>query len=366
MLVCILLPSGAAAQFGGTHSQTIFNFNPASPVVFGAAPASLSADFIGLGPIVYATTSAASVCTVSSNIVTFTGAGICNLTADMAGGHLITPWGPEVYTAAPQVTASIVINPAAQAITGFNPASPVVFGAAPATLTATGGASGNPIVYATTSPASVCTVSGSTVTFTGAGTCNLTANQAGNASYSAAPQVTASITVNPRTSYSGTAPAGGNISASFLGGGPTCSFVAPQFTTSTPPNGINLPYGTFSFTTTQCNAGATLTFTLTYPQPLPAGAKYYKYGPEFGGSATPHWYVLPGAVVNGNQVTFSITDNGQGDSDPTPGVITDPGGVGVPVSDVSGVPTLSEWALVLLAGMAAALGRTQLRRRPHA
>jgi hypothetical protein len=185
---------------------------------------------------------------------------------------------------------------------------------------------------------------------------------------SAVFQVTTQAAV---TSYTAPAPSGGgSIAASFTGGGANCSLATSSYAAATStPNRVSLPYGTFSFTTTQCNAGATLTFTLTYPQPLPAGAKYYKYGPEFGGSATPHWYALPGAVVNGNQVTFSITDNGQGDSDPTPGYITDPGGVGVPVSDVSGVPTLSEWALVLLAGLMAGLAgvpRNKPGSRPSA
>jgi hypothetical protein len=72
----------------------------------------------------------------------------------------------------------------------------VVFGAAPVTLTATGGASGNPVVFATTSASSICTVSGTQLTYVGVGVCNLTANQAAGGNYSAAPQVTASVTIN--------------------------------------------------------------------------------------------------------------------------------------------------------------------------
>lgn len=123
---------------------------------------------------------------------------------------------------------------ASQAITGFSPTSPVVIGVAPATLSATGGASGNAIVYATTSAASVCTVSASTVTFTGVGTCNLTANQAGNASYDAAPQATASVVItaasqtinfaNPGTQTFGTTP---TLTATASSG------LAPSFTSST-------------------------------------------------------------------------------------------------------------------------------------
>jgi hypothetical protein len=42
-----------------------------------------------------------------------------------------------------------------------------------------------------------------------------------------------------------------------------------------------------SFTTNNCGTNSTLHFTITYPSPVPANAKYYKYGPEFGGSHPP-------------------------------------------------------------------------------
>ena len=51
-------------------------------------------------------------------------------------------------------------------------------------VAATGGDSGNAVVFGSTTP-TVCTVSGSTVTFRAAGTCTVTANQAGNADYDA-------------------------------------------------------------------------------------------------------------------------------------------------------------------------------------
>ena len=64
------------------------------------------------------------------------------------------------------------------------------------TVSATGGASGNPVIFSVDGSASaVCSVSGSVVTFIGAGTCTIDANQAGNASYSAAPQVQQSFSV---------------------------------------------------------------------------------------------------------------------------------------------------------------------------
>ena len=98
------------------------------------------------------------------------------------------------YAAATQVTQSIMVNQATQTITFTAPTSPVTYGVAPITLVATGGASGNAVVFSVVSGPG--TVSGSTLTITGVGTVVVAANQAGNANYSAATQVTQSIVVN--------------------------------------------------------------------------------------------------------------------------------------------------------------------------
>ncbi|HCG54133.1 MAG TPA: hypothetical protein DEX10_12170, partial [Betaproteobacteria bacterium] len=92
---------------------------------------------------------------------------------------------------------TLTIEPGiAQTITGFDPATPISFSTGGTfTLSATGGASGNPVTFASTSP-TICTVSGTTATIVSAGTCILTANQAGNATYSAAPQVSATVVIN--------------------------------------------------------------------------------------------------------------------------------------------------------------------------
>jgi uncharacterized protein YhjY with autotransporter beta-barrel domain len=84
----------------------------------------------------------------------------------------------------------LVVAQALQAITGFsaNPATPVFSPNGTFALVASGGASGNPVVFASTT-AQVCQVSGATVTMLAAGRCSLTADQAGDANHEAAPQV---------------------------------------------------------------------------------------------------------------------------------------------------------------------------------
>ncbi|GAB3625896.1 Serine/threonine-protein kinase PknD [Pandoraea terrae] len=82
----------------------------------------------------------------------------------------------------------------------------ISFGAAPSvvvggtgTLSATA-TSGLPVSFSTTS--STCSVSGTTVTGLAAGPCAVTANQAGNANYSAAPPATQTITISVATGLS--------------------------------------------------------------------------------------------------------------------------------------------------------------------
>lgn len=166
-------------------AQTITGFAPPASVNFGAPPVTLSAVGGGSGnAIVFATTSAATVCAVSGTAVTFNGIGTCNLTANQAAAN--------GYTAAPQVTASIVINQGPQTI-AFNP--PATVGISSGSFALSGvSSSGLPLSYVSNSPAT-CTVTGTTVRLVSAGTCSVTASQPGNANYLAAPSVTRTFVI---------------------------------------------------------------------------------------------------------------------------------------------------------------------------
>ena len=65
--------------------------------------------------------------------------------------------------------------------------------------------------------AGICTLSGSSVTFVSAGTCTINANQSGNATYQAAPQVQQSFAISAASSstqsinFTSSAPAGASI-----------------------------------------------------------------------------------------------------------------------------------------------------------
>lgn len=165
----------------------------------------------------------------------------------------------------------------------------------------------------------------------------------------------------------------GTITASFTGGGPACTFTVRQFIRvsgdpASPPMAAPaaFPDGLFDFTTSSCTPGSTITMTVTWPTALPPGTRYFKYGPT-PTNAAPHWYELP-ATISGNVTTFTITDGGLGDDDlAANGTLVDQGGPGLPATPGAPrqVPTLSEWAMILLGLAILGLGmnRSATRRR---
>lgn len=128
------------------------------------------------------------------------------------------------------------------------------------------------------------------------------------------------------------------------------------------PQGVILPHGAVSLRLTNGTPGSNATVVLTYPENLPAGVRYYKYGPTADNPAD-HWYAYPGAVISGNTITLTLTDGGAGDSDlSVNGIIDDPGGPGWTTQDVAPIPTLPQWAMVLLAGIMGMLALSKVQR----
>jgi len=185
-------PKSATASVSLTVNQvaqTITFATLASPVTYGSVSTiTLSATGGASGsPVTFTVTGPA---TLTGNTLTITGAGTVTVTANQAGSTN--------YAAATPVTQTIVVNPAAQKITFATLASPVTYGSVSTiTLSATGGASGNPVTFKVLSgPA---TVSGNTLTITGAGLITVAADQAGNTNYAAAAEVSQTVTVSKLT-----------------------------------------------------------------------------------------------------------------------------------------------------------------------
>ncbi|WP_193392740.1 fibronectin type III domain-containing protein, partial [Legionella santicrucis] len=134
--------------------------------------------------------SSVGACSISGNLVSFANTGTCIIDANQAGNS--------DYNAALQVQQIITVNKADQTITFTSTPSPNATIGGTYTVTATGGASGNPVVFSIDagSTSGACNITGNLVSFTGAGSCIVDANQAGNSNYNAATQAQQIITVN--------------------------------------------------------------------------------------------------------------------------------------------------------------------------
>ena len=130
------------------------------------------------------------------------------------------------------------------------------------------------------------------------------------------------------SSFSGSTATGTGIATASLTctGTASCAYtraawIAPPGGAGAPPvdatiAGVAFPQGLFDFGIVGSSPGFTATITLTFPQPVPVGTVYYKYGPT-AATPAPHWYQLP-AIIAGNTITFSIADGGLGDDDLPP------------------------------------------------
>ena len=130
------------------------------------------------------TSSNTSVCTVLGTTVTITGAGSCDITASQAGNS--------TTLAAADVVRTLTVNKAAQTITLPDFTAGVYQGANKVTGAS---ASSGLTVTLTSTTTTVCTVSGLEVVQVTAGTCSITASQAGDSNWLAATDVTKSFTI---------------------------------------------------------------------------------------------------------------------------------------------------------------------------
>jgi len=129
------------------------------------------------------------VCSVSGSFVTIAGAGTCTIDANQAGNAN--------YSAAAQAQQSFYVEQRSQTIVFTSkPPTDARVGGPAYTVSALGGGSANPVMFSI-APAAVsfCSITGAAVRFVAAGTCIIDANQAGNAGFSAAPQVQQAFTV---------------------------------------------------------------------------------------------------------------------------------------------------------------------------
>ena len=179
----------AAAQ---VTQQIIVSEKKSQTITFGTAP---TVSVGGTGIVSATATSklsvsfkslTATICSISGTKVSGKKSGTCTIAANQAGNS--------IYSAAAQVTQQINVKLS----------QTLKFGVAP-----TVSVGGTGIVSATATSklsvsfksltATICSISGTTVTGIAIGTCRIAANQVGNTSYSAAAQVTQSIAISSAT-----------------------------------------------------------------------------------------------------------------------------------------------------------------------
>lgn len=266
-----------------------------------------------------------SVCTVSGATVAMQGPGVCTIAANQAGDG--------DYTAAAQQTQSITIDKIAQTIafTSVVPANPQVAGTY--MVAATGGQSGNAVVLAIgAASAAVCSLSGNTVTFDTAGVCTVTANQLGNANYADAAQAQQTMTVA--------------AAASMVTITSNLSSVLPnQPVTFT----VSVAVNTIQSAALRLQAAA-----------VPTGTVEITDGATSLGTAT---LVNGSATITTTQLTtvgtHSLVASYSGDANYAAATSAEFAQV---VGQPNPVPTLSQWALMLLAAALAGLAALRLRR----
>ena len=174
---------------GASQSISAISFSPATLTVGGVTTASATANS-GL-PVSFSSTTT-TICSVNGAVVTGIAAGSCTVAANQAGNA--------TYNAAPQVTKTLTVSAKAKTsqsigAISFSPTTLTVGGATTASAAAT---SKLAVSFSSKTPA-ICTVTGATVKGVAAGACIIAADQAGDATYNAAPQVTKTLTVSNRT-----------------------------------------------------------------------------------------------------------------------------------------------------------------------
>jgi len=351
----------------GMQAQTITFANPGAQN-FGTTP-TLTATASSNLPVVFSSTTAA-VCTISGGTLAFVTPGSCNIAANQGGDasyhpapqvsqsfnvNAVAPGAPTIGNATAgdgqaTVTFTAPASTGGAAITNYTvTATPVAVPGAPGVITQSGASS--PIVVAGLS-------NGFTYDFTIVAT---------NGTVGAA---SASVQATPRkvelVSAPGSVPGMTGIpSATMSGGGTTCTLQSGGGfgpVTSTPPN-LQAPSGQFAFSAENCTGSVTM--TLTYPSALPEGVQFRK--PDGAGG----WFdpaTALNVIVNGARttVTYTITDNGPGDTNPAVGVIADPLVpvlAAVPAVGAAAIPTLSEWGVILMSALLAMFGLRRMRRQ---
>ena len=129
----------------------------------------------------------------------------------------------------------------------------------------------------------------------------------------------------------------------------------------TPPGGLTLAFAnSVGFTVVDCDRNPntsypeTLKVAIDVGQTIDSDAVLYKI------SDAGEWSVIENAVISGETVTYSITDDGELDQDKTPGTLRDPVALAVPPAPPAIPVPIPLWLLAALMGSVGWLGYRRL------
>ncbi|MDP5138073.1 putative Ig domain-containing protein, partial [Rheinheimera baltica] len=316
--------------------------------------------------------------TVTSSPGTFTGTGagspilVTGLTNGAAYTFTVTATNSAGTGAAS--AASNSITPAATQVITFNNPVDQNFGTSP-TLSATATSGLTPTFSSSTT--GVCTItSGGVLTFVTIGTCTIDANQTGDSSYSAAPTVSRSFSVNavvPAAPTSATATAGDTqasvafIAPAFNGGAAITSYTVTSSPGALTGTGASSPIAVtgltngvnYTFTVTASNSAGTSAASVATAGVIPNGAPTIGGVPATSVNQGDAYSFTPTAADSpGDTLTFSIvnkptwatfdTNDGTLSGTPTNADVGVTSGITISVSDGSLVASLTAFDLTVI------------------
>jgi hypothetical protein len=252
---------GAAAQQSQSYQVTpladtitVPGTVPSTAIVGGTVPIGATTTS-GVTPTYNSTTP--TICSVSATgVVTTLAIGSCSVSVSQAAAGN--------YAAATSQTVTISVGGQSQTITNFGSPVTATYGGTAPVLGATATSGLTPTYSATGTACSV--TSAGVVTILAAGSCQITASQAGNSTYAAATPVTETLTVNPAAdaiTIPPTVPGTATVGSTTPIGATTTSGLPPTYTSTTPTicsvsaSGVvtSLAIGSCSVTVSQSAAG---------------------------------------------------------------------------------------------------------------
>ena len=277
-------------------TPTLSNFSNV-PKNFGDSPFTVTAPTVTAsvpGTLSYSSATT-SVISVSGTTLTVAGGGSSVITATF------TPDDSTNYNSA-TINMTVTVGVGSQSITrtSTSPSSPVKSGTY--TPTATASSSLTVVITIAVGSSSVCSISSGTVTFNTVGSCVIEYNQGGNANYSAATQVSETLTISKATptfstwsdvsknfgdsAFTVTAPTvTGSIPGSFSYSSATTSVISVSGTTLTGVGvGSSVITATFTPTDTTNYNSATTFMTVTVGKATPTFSTWSDVSKNFGNS----------------------------------------------------------------------------------